>query len=578
MCLSVIITSNTSFNSGPSISNGKMSITFDNKGVKYVYIKNFFKKTSISSVLQMRPVSYPQLYTDNFNSEYYEIYSLNMFNSSFSYHKNDVGIEHVVLRHLPSVSVTRVKSKSYHRFINMLSCIEEKCNIMTLDNIIILCSYDEKYCTGTLINSYNGDVKIMGDSYDSYYQILNSKEFIIYTSIVTTNDHNDPYNQVVRNLININATANFHTDIHNNEWKNLWEHKNNIITKYNTDVSINTMLYYLYTSINYDYNSVGPMGLTNSDYNGHIFWDADIWIIPALLKNGDIKLAKSHVIYRYKGLDEAKKNAKNYGYKGAMYPWESANNYENTPMFSLNGIYEIHVSGCVSYIMYEYYKYCKSIKYLKNIAYPVIKNVADFWVSRVDKNYGINNVIGPDEYGINVNNNAFTNGIAKYSLHIAIECSIILNLNFSGAWNDTLNNIKIPIKNGIILQHDSYNGENIKQADAVLLLIEPFNVILDKKIDIRKNLDYYSEKIDVNGPMMTNSIFSIAYASIGDCKKSIKFFLKYKKNIIEPFYLLSETINSKNPYFLTGAGATLQNYIYILNKCDIISQMVTNYK
>lgn len=81
-----------------------MSITFDNIGIKYVYIKNFFKKTTMSSVLQMRSVSYPRLFINNFDNDNYEMYSLNMFNSSFSYYRNNVSIEHTILRQ-PTFSI-----------------------------------------------------------------------------------------------------------------------------------------------------------------------------------------------------------------------------------------------------------------------------------------------------------------------------------------------------------------------------------------------------------------------------------------------------------------------------------------
>ncbi len=84
------------------------------------------------------------------------------------------------------------------------------------------------------------------------------------------------------------------------------------------------MLYHLYSFVREGSNmSISPMGLSGLGYNGHIFWDSELWMYPALLVMQP-KLAKSMIQYRFDRLEAARRNAFNHGYKGAMFPWESA--------------------------------------------------------------------------------------------------------------------------------------------------------------------------------------------------------------------------------------------------------------
>ena len=84
------------------------------------------------------------------------------------------------------------------------------------------------------------------------------------------------------------------------------------------------MLYHLYSFINPNtYFGLSPMGLSGTGYNGHVFWDMDLWMYPGILAI-DPNLGQSLVEYRYQRLDQAVFNAYINGYDGAMYPWESA--------------------------------------------------------------------------------------------------------------------------------------------------------------------------------------------------------------------------------------------------------------
>ena len=110
--------------------------------------------------------------------------------------------------------------------------------------------------------------------------------------------------------------------------------------------------------------------------------------------------------------------------------------------------------------------------------------------------------------------------------------------------------------------YKGYQGQMIKQAD-VNLLAYPLHVITDKE-QIEKDLEYYAEKIDKkDGPAMASGVLSVLYARLGDREKAYSYFVKsYLPNSRPPFGVFSESANSNNPYFATGAGAMLQAVIY----------------
>jgi protein-glucosylgalactosylhydroxylysine glucosidase len=195
-----------------------------------------------------------------------------------------------------------------------------------------------------------------------------------------------------------------------------------------------------------------------------------------------------------------------------------------------------------------------------------LKETADFWVSRVVKNqdgsYSILNVVGADEYAQHVDDNAFTNASAIEALRNTIKAATILGEKIDPKWQTVADNIVIHKQNGITQNYKGYAGQMIKQGD-VNLLAYPLHIITDKA-QIEKDLAYYSEKIDKkDGPAMAHGILSVLYARLGDKEKSYDHFVKsYLPNSRPPFGVFSESANSNNPYFATGAGAMLQAVIY----------------
>src|SRR5690606_31471560 len=178
--------------------------------------------------------------------------------------------------------------------------------------------------------------------------------------------------------------------------------------------------------------SLSPMGLSGLGYNGHVFWDTELWMYPPLLVM-QREIARSLLEYRFERLEAAKQNAFSHGYKGAMYPWESsANGSEDTPVWALTGPFQHHITGCVGWAFWKYYEVTGDKIWLKEKGWPVLKAVAEFWASRVERNgpgkYDINNVIGANEWEENIDNNAFTNGMAQTVLRYATLAALEIGL------------------------------------------------------------------------------------------------------------------------------------------------------
>ena len=385
----------------------------------------------------------------------------------------------------------------------------------------------------------------------------------------TTKDFSDPKSEsermVIYNLLNSKEVL---LAQHNSLWEQLWEGDIIIEGDLKSQQDVRLALYHLYAFGRGDSDlSIAPMGLSlQTPYNGHIFWDTELWMFPPLLLlNQDI--ARSLVNYRSNRLEPAKKRAINYGYKGAMFPWESDDTGEEaTPPFALTGPFEHHITADIGIAFWNYYRVTRDKKWLQDKGYPVLKEVADFWVSRVVKNadgsYSIQNVVGANEFAPNVNDNAFTNGAAITALQYAIKAANELKIAPDSRWDEVAKNIRVlKFPDGTTKEHEAYEGAIIKQAD-VNLLSYPLHIVSDQET-ILKDLKYYEPKLAVEGPAMGKSIFSILYARQGDVENAYRLFKEsYEPNQQAPFGALSEVATSNFSYFATGAGGMLQSVLF----------------
>ncbi len=253
--------------------------------------------------------------------------------------------------------------------------------------------------------------------------------FAVVGSSLTSAHNDDPLNEAERLTI-FALLQGSHQLIKDHEaaWADLWKSDIIIDGDDTTERDVRLMLYHLYSFARQGTAySLSPMGLSGLGYNGHTFWDTEIWMYPALLLLHP-EIAASLMEYRYQRLPAAERNAAEHGYKGAMFPWESAaSGNEETPVWALSGPFEHHITADVGIAAWNYYCVTHDKTWLKEKGFPLLQATADFWTSRVERNgpghYDINNVVAADEWAENVDNNAYTNAAARANLQDAIDAA-----------------------------------------------------------------------------------------------------------------------------------------------------------
>lgn len=389
--------------------------------------------------------------------------------------------------------------------------------------------------------------------------------FSLVGSVCSSRDFFDPYNEAERQVIYaVHEGEEALMQAHYRLWDELWQGDIRIEGDDDAQRIVRFALFNLYSSCRGGSRlSIPPMGLSLQGYNGHIFWDTELWMYPPmLLLNQDI--ARSMLDYRFDRLPAARKKALAYGYRGAMFPWESDDSGEEaTPTHALTGPFEHHITADIGIACWNYYCVTRDMRWLQREGYPLLKEIADFWASRVTRNqdgsYSIHNVTGADEYANGVTDNAFTNGAASLALKYACQAAEICGEKVPEIWREIGENIRIlQFENGVTREYSTYKGEMIKQADANLLAY-PLGVITDEYRQ-RQDLEYYAERIDQkDGPAMSYSVYCVQYARMGEADKAYEMFRRcYEPNLKKPFGVISETPTSNNPYFMTGAGGLLQ--------------------
>ncbi|SHJ28042.1 Trehalose and maltose hydrolase (possible phosphorylase) [Hymenobacter daecheongensis DSM 21074] len=400
--------------------------------------------------------------------------------------------------------------------------------------------------------------------------------YAVAGSSITSAHHADPLNEAERLTIFARLEGKERLlAFHAKAWQELWKSDIQIEGDAQAQQDVRSMLYHLYSfsRAGTDF-SPSPMGLSGLGYNGHVFWDTDIWMFPALLVLHP-EIAKSMVEYRFRRLEAAQRNAFAHGYQGAMYPWESADSgVEETPVWALSGPFEHHISACVALAAWQYYCVTQDKEWLREKGYPILSATADFWASRVERNgpgrYDIKNVVAADEWAENVDNNAFTNAAAQVNLRNATAAAKVLGRRANPDWLHVAQNIPIlKMPDGTTQEHATYKGEGIKQGD-VNLLAYPLGVITEPA-QIRKDLAYYETRVPNEGtPAMTQAIFALLYSRLGDAGKAAHFFRDaYEPNLLPPFRVIAETKGGTNPYFATGAGGVLQAVLMGFGGLDI---------
>ena len=313
-------------------------------------------------------------------------------------------------------------------------------------------------------------------------------------------------------------------------------------------------------------HSIPPMGLSSDIYGGHIFWDAEVWMMPALLVQHP-DYAKSIIQYRFKTLGQAKKNAKMHGFAGAEYPWESADT--GAEMAPAEFAQERHITADVGWAAWQYFLWTGDKTYLAKEGWPVLQATAAYWVSRVSKGadgkYHILKVLSPDETAGVVSDDAYTNAVVQANLRAAVSAAKVVGQAADPRWEAIASGLYFPEDKtrGIPAENDALMTDRFsaKQADT-LLLIYPLHQSFDAATE-GKMLDFYAAHTIKNGPAMTASMQAIVAARLGRGQDALdQFHDSYRPFMRGPWDAFAEKRTSNRVYFCTGMGGCLQSVLY----------------
>jgi protein-glucosylgalactosylhydroxylysine glucosidase len=333
-----------------------------------------------------------------------------------------------------------------------------------------------------------------------------------------------------------------------------------------------SMLFYLLCSADSGTGlGIPPMGLSSAGYYGHIFWDSDTWMFPTLLATHP-DIARSLVSFRWHTLAAARANAKTNGFRGAMYPWEADElGQETTPHFAVqNARSEIHVNGDVALAQWQYFLATGDANWLGGEGYPVIRETADFWVSRVaydstEGRYHIRNVVSVSEGLIGVSDDAYTNAVARLNLQIATSAGRRLGRQVDPRWAEVAGKLHMPYDSASEFYRTYEGAPDSTLGDVTPLLSYPLGVPMSERAK-RSQLEQAVKRLLSAGPgaMMGSTLLAVDAAELGD-RALLDSLLphSYQRWLQGPFLMLSETPNKKDAVnFVTGAGGFLQQVIY----------------
>ncbi len=273
--------------------------------------------------------------------------------------------------------------------------------------------------------------------------------------------------------------------------------------------------------------SIPAKTLSGPGYNGHIFWDTEIYMLPFFSQQYP-EIAESLLRYRYDRLDVARQNAKAENCRGARFPWESASSgVDTTPKWCPTGWREIHVVADVAFACWHHYLTTSDEAFFLGPSLEIILETARYWSTRAERKglpllsgegggevrYEITEVIGPDENHDPVDNSVFTNAMARWNIRKAMDLldrirrdrpqlhsEITSRLGITPAeiakWQEVADNIKINFDPATSLyeEFDGYfalegDERKIKQAD-VLLMLHLLPELRTTEI-FQKNFDLY---------------------------------------------------------------------------------------
>ena len=331
------------------------------------------------------------------------------------------------------------------------------------------------------------------------------------------------------------------------------------------------LFHILQASARAEETSVPAKGLTGQAYEGHYFWDTEIYLLPFLIYTSP-RIARNLLAFRYKMLPQARARAKELGHRGAMFPWRTISGEEASAYYAA-GTAQYHINADIMYALRKYVQATGDEAFLRNFGAEMLVETARLWVDlgfysdAKGEKFCINGVTGPDEYNAVVNNNAYTNLMARENLRYAtgvIESlratepdaynalvhKTALESSEVKAWIRAAENMYVPYdeKLKIIPQDDEfldkerwdfrntpadhyplllfyhplniYRKQVIKQADVILAMFLLGDVFPPETK--KRNFDFY-DPLTTGDSSLSSCVEAIIAAQIGDMEKAFRY-------------------------------------------------------
>lgn len=343
--------------------------------------------------------------------------------------------------------------------------------------------------------------------------------------------------------------------------------------------------------------NIGPKGFTGEKYGGSTYWDTEAYCLPFYMATKNQNVAWSLLEYRYNHLEKAIENAAMLGFKNgaALYPMVTMNGEECHNEWEIT-FEEIHRNGAIAFAIFNYYRFTGDYSYIPEMGLEVLIGIARFWHQRSNwsskkEKYVILGVTGPNEYENNVNNNWYTNYLAKWCIEYAIEQiekvkegyptdydRIVAHTKVTDdeveQWADVAAKMFFPKskKNKVYLQQDGFLDKElitlgdldksqrpinqkwswdrilrspyIKQAD----VLQGFYFFEDHftKDELERHFDFY-EPFTVHESSLSPCVHCIQAAKLGRMEQAYKFYLRtsrldlddYNKEVEEGLHITS---------------------------------------
>jgi kojibiose phosphorylase len=308
-------------------------------------------------------------------------------------------------------------------------------------------------------------------------------------SIYTSRDTDDPERDAVKSVMELSARGvNELLLEHIDAWQKRW-HVAAIGIDCDAEAQkwLNFAGYHLIIAGNHhdERVSISARTLTGTIYKGHVFWDADMFMLPFFIYTHP-PTARAMLMYRYHTLPGARKEAQEMGLKGALYAWESTvTGEEMTPEFVitptgeviliLTGKMEQHINTSVAYGVWTYWVATRDDQFFANAGAEILIEAARFWVSRAEEKdgvYHIYNVCGPDEYHEIVDDSIYTNLKAVWSIHRAADAVAYLKEEHPERWSKLKETIGFDERE--LMEWDHVAGKMYKDMNHGNNLIEQF--------------------------------------------------------------------------------------------------------